>query len=132
MSTILPPKLYFKVFAALLALLALTWALAYIDLGAMNLGLAMAISVAKALVIVLFFMHVRYASRLIAIVACAGFFWLLILLGMTMTDYHSRGWLPTRRPDIRHFAGDRVVADAFPRPGAPSSGPPTAMPGAEH
>ncbi len=96
----LPTQFYIKICAALLALLALTWGLAYIDLGSWNLGIAMGVSIVKAVLIMLFFMHVRYSSRLIQLVACAGFFWLLILLSLAMSDYRSRGWIPTRRPDL--------------------------------
>ncbi len=97
---ILPTPFYLKIFGWLLALLALTWGLAYVDLGSWNLGIALAISIAKALLILLFFMHVKYSSRLVQLVACAGFFWLMILLFLAMSDYRSRGWVPTRRPDL--------------------------------
>jgi len=97
---ILPTSSYMKVCAALFALLALTWGLGYVDLGSWNLRIALSISIAKAVLIMLFFMHVRYSGRLVQLVACAGFFWLLILLGLAMSDYQSRGWVPTRRPDI--------------------------------
>ena len=97
---ILPTPFYLKIFGALLALLALTWGLGYVDLGEWNLPIALAISIAKAVLIMLFFMHVKYSSRLVQLVACAGFFWLLILLVMAMSDYRSRNWIPTHRPDL--------------------------------
>jgi cytochrome c oxidase subunit 4 len=52
------------------------------------------IACAKALLVVLFFMHVRWSTRLTWVVAGAGFFWLLILFSITMADYMSRGWVP--------------------------------------
>jgi len=51
------------------------------------------IAVAKATLVVLYFMHVRYSTRLIPVVVAAGVFWLLLLFGLTMGDYVSRGWL---------------------------------------
>jgi len=65
---------------------------AYMDLGELNLPLAMAISITKTALIILFFMHVRSENKLIGVVACAGFFWLAILLSFAMNDYISRHW----------------------------------------
>lgn len=78
--------------AALLGLLALTIAAAYINLGPLNTIAAMAISLAKGGLILLFFMHIRYSKPLMWIFAGAGFFWLGIMLVLAMTDYMSRGW----------------------------------------
>lgn len=88
---VIPPKTYLLVFAALLALLALTVGLAYIDLGFFNLIAALTIASVKALLVILYFMHVRYSSDLAKIFAAAGFLWLFLLLGLTLTDYISRG-----------------------------------------
>jgi cytochrome c oxidase subunit 4 len=52
-----------------------------------------AIAGTKALLVILFFMHVRWSTRLTWVVAGSGFFWLLILFGITMADYMSRGWV---------------------------------------
>jgi cytochrome c oxidase subunit 4 len=54
----------------------------------------LAIACTKALLVVLFFMHVRWSTRLTWVVAASGFFWLLIMFTITMSDYMSRGWLP--------------------------------------
>lgn len=78
--------------AALLAFLALTIGLAYIDLGPLNTGVAMAIALAKGVLIALFFMHLRYSKPLLWLFAGAGFFWLGIMLVLAMSDYMSRGW----------------------------------------
>ncbi|HEX7183877.1 MAG TPA: cytochrome C oxidase subunit IV family protein [Thermoanaerobaculia bacterium] len=86
-------KLYFAIFAALMVLTAATVAVAKIDLGALNDVVAMAIAVAKALLVLLFFMHVRYSTRLTALTAMGGFLWLAILIFLTMTDYLTRGVL---------------------------------------
>ena len=84
----------YLVFGALLALLALTIGAAYIDLGPWNFPLAMAIAAAKATLILLFFMHVKFSRTLTSVFATAGFLWLAILIALTMNDYLSRAWLP--------------------------------------
>jgi cytochrome c oxidase subunit 4 len=89
--TILPTKTYLVIFLLLMALLGFTVGVAFLDLGRYNLPAAMAIAVVKAVLIVMFFMHVKYASRLTWVFAAAGFFWLAIMLIFTMTDYMSRG-----------------------------------------
>src|SRR5215208_4112715 len=88
---IVPRTTYFGVFGALLVLTAVTVAAANFDFGPMNDVVAMTIAVTKMMLVLLFFMHVRYSSRLIWVVV-AMFFWLLILLLLTLTDYTSRDW----------------------------------------
>jgi cytochrome c oxidase subunit IV len=83
---------YFLTGAALLAFLALTVGLAYINLGPFNTGIAMAIALAKGVFIALFFMHLRYTKPLVWLFASAGFFWLGIMFVLAMSDYLSRGW----------------------------------------
>ena len=87
---VIPYKVYFSVFAALMVLLVLTVAIAEVDLGPLNLAGAMVIAVAKTVLIILFFMHVRYSSRITQIFAGAGFLWLVIMLTFTMSDYLTR------------------------------------------
>jgi cytochrome c oxidase subunit 4 len=89
----LPTSSYYAVYAALLALLALTVGAAYIDLGRFNFFISLAIAVAKALLIALIFMHVRYSEKLVWVFAAAGFFWLAILIALSLNDYFTRGWL---------------------------------------
>jgi len=87
-------KLYAAIFAALLLLTLSTMGMAFVDLGGdLNAVVAVAIAIVKALLVILFFMHVRYSSRLTWVFVGAGFFWLLILLTLTMTDPLTRGWL---------------------------------------
>ena len=87
-------KLYAAIFAALLLLTLSTTGMAFIDLGGdLNAVVAVAIAIVKTLLVILFFMHVRYSSRLTWVFVGAGFFWLLILLTLTMTDPLARGWL---------------------------------------
>jgi cytochrome c oxidase subunit 4 len=85
--------MYYAVFAALMVGTAATVAAAFVDMGAMNNVVLLAIAIAKATLVVLFFMHVRWGTRLTWVIAASGFFWLLILFGLTMQDYLTRGWV---------------------------------------
>jgi cytochrome c oxidase subunit IV len=89
---IVPRTTYFAVFGALLVFTALTVAAANFNFGPMNDVVAMTIAVTKMMLVLLFFMHVRYSSRLIWVIVASMFFWLLILLLLTQTDYSSRDW----------------------------------------
>jgi cytochrome c oxidase subunit 4 len=89
-------KFYATVFIALLVLTLSTTAVAFIDLGGeLNAVAALVIAIIKASLVILFFMHVRYCSRLTWVFVGAGFFWLLILLTLTLTDPLARNWLAT-------------------------------------
>jgi cytochrome c oxidase subunit 4 len=94
---VVPRKVYFAVFAALLVLTATTTAVSFLDLGPWNTVVALAIAFLKATLVVLFFMHVKYSPRLTQIVIAGGLFWLAILLALTLSDFLSRGWLPVYR-----------------------------------
>jgi cytochrome c oxidase subunit 4 len=94
-TAVTPLKVYFLIFALLLVLTAITVGVAFIDLERMNIVIALTVAVTKALLVVLFFMHVRHASRLTWLFASAGIFWLLILLVFTFGDYISRPWEST-------------------------------------
>jgi cytochrome c oxidase subunit 4 len=83
-------KVYFLVFGALMILTLATWLVAQVDLGWANDVVALAIAVTKALLVILFFMHVRYSTRMTVITALAGFFWLAILIFLTLNDYVTR------------------------------------------
>lgn len=89
-----PPVIaLFATFVALMLLLAATVGISEIDLGRWNFAASTAIAVAKATLIILIFMNIRYSPPLARLVACAGFFWLLILFGLAMGDYFTRpGW----------------------------------------
>lgn len=88
-----PIKLYLTIFAALMVGTVVTVIVAFFDFGFMNNVIMLGIACTKALLVLLFFMHVRWSSRLTWVVAGAGFFWLLILFTLTMSDYMSRGWI---------------------------------------
>jgi len=89
-----PKSMYVWVFLALIVGTGLTVAAAFVDMGALNNVVMLGIAITKATLVVLFFMHVRWSTRLTWVVAASGFFWLLILFGLTMMDYLSRGWVP--------------------------------------
>jgi len=90
---ILPTRVYYTIFAILLLCTFLTWRIAYFDLGPLNIVAALGIAVFKAVLVVLFFMHAKYSTRLTWVVALAGVFWLGMLLALTMGDYVTRGWV---------------------------------------
>ncbi len=90
---VLSIRTHLVVYFALLGLLVLTIAVAYVDLGPVGLAVAMAIAVTKAVIIMLYFMHVKFSSPLIWIFAGASFFWLFFLAILSFNDYLSRGWL---------------------------------------
>lgn len=89
---IVTPFQYGLVFLTLLVGTAITWGVAYLDLGILNPVVAVGIACAKATVVLLFFMHVKFQSRLIKMTVAAGFFTFLILITMTLSDYISRAW----------------------------------------
>lgn len=100
---VVPVRLYLLVLAALLVLTALTVAASFYDLGGgrlhyANAAVAITIAVAKATLVVLYFMHVRYSSRLTWVFVGAGVFWLLILIALTLSDVFTRQWIPTAPP----------------------------------
>ena len=88
-----PLKLYFGVFLALCVLTALTVWTAKHDYGALNTPIALSIAGVKAALVILFFMHAKYSSKLTQLFAFAGFFWLAILLVFTLQDFMTRDML---------------------------------------
>ena len=85
------PKLYIVVFLALMVFTVITVAVAYQDLGPLNDIVALTIATVKALLVVLFFMHVKYSTRLTALTAAGGLVFLGILIALTLNDYFARG-----------------------------------------
>ncbi|MEP7118160.1 MAG: cytochrome C oxidase subunit IV family protein [Acidobacteriota bacterium] len=86
-----PIKLYISVFAALMVLSGITVAAAFVNLGSLNPVVALAIAVLKATLVILFFMHVKYSSRLTKITVVLSFFFVAILFAETFMDYATRG-----------------------------------------
>jgi cytochrome c oxidase subunit 4 len=89
---IIPKRTYYVIYVILLVCTYLTWQVAYFDLRAWNTVAALAIAVFKASIVVLFFMHVKYSSRLTWVVVFGSIFWLGILLALTFNDYLTRAW----------------------------------------
>jgi cytochrome c oxidase subunit 4 len=89
---------YLIVFAALMILLVLTVVASfYVNLGGANILVALFIAIIKAALVVLYFMHVKYASRLTKVFVSAAFLWLAILFALTFSDYLTRRYLPMSR-----------------------------------
>ncbi len=95
---IVPVKVYVLVFLTLLVCTGLTAGIAFIDLGPFNALVAFVIAAFKTSLVILFFMHMKYSQKMTKVTVVAGFFFLLILLALSMTDYISRPWGGPRSP----------------------------------
>ena len=122
-----PKSLYYLIFGMLMALTAVTVAVAFINIGILNFPLALGIAITKASLVILFFMHAKYSSRLTKLVVGGAFFFLGILLTLTMTDYMSRGWHTSTRgtttAGTQLRVGPAPAAEAVPvgaEPGQPA------------
>ncbi len=91
---IVTKKQYTLIFGILMLLTLATTAIGMIDLGRLNVVVALVIATIKALLVVLFFMHIYWSSKLNKLVVVSGVVWLALLLWLTLTDIFSRGWLP--------------------------------------
>jgi cytochrome c oxidase subunit IV len=89
---IVGPKTYLLILGALMVLTATTTGAAYLDMGVFNPIIALAIACLKAVLVILFFMHIRYSSKVMMLTVGAGFFTFLVLITMTLSDYISRNW----------------------------------------
>jgi len=95
MAAVVPRRIYYRVYAALLGLALLTWGLSYVHLGdPLSAIVALTIAISKALLVVLFFMHVRYSSWLIWVFVGAVIAWMGHILILTMSDYLTRATVP--------------------------------------
>ena len=96
---IMPVRTYVLVWLALVIGTISTYLIAeYVDIGPGNIVVALIIAFTKMSLVVYFFMHVKYNDTLTRLFVAGGFFWLLILIVITMADYGSRGWLPIGSP----------------------------------
>ena len=86
-----PKSTYYAIFGALMVLTAVTVAVAFVPLGSFNFPVAIGIAITKATLVILFFMHAKCSSRLTKLFVGTAFFFLIILLGLSLTDYLSRG-----------------------------------------
>jgi cytochrome c oxidase subunit 4 len=89
---IVPKRTYYLIFAALMLLTYVTVQVSVFDLGRLNTVAALGIAVFKAVLVALFFMHVKNSPRLTKLAVIGGLYWLLILLGLTLSDYMTRSW----------------------------------------
>ncbi|MDP2054478.1 MAG: cytochrome C oxidase subunit IV family protein [Acidobacteriota bacterium] len=89
-----PVSLYVTIFGALMVLTAVTVGAAFVDLGQLNFSVAMLIAGFKATLVIWYFMHVKYASKLTKLTVATGLFFLVILLGLFMVDYGSKALTP--------------------------------------
>jgi cytochrome c oxidase subunit 4 len=89
---IVPVKVYYGVFGALMFFTWLTYSVAYVDLGGLNLIVALTIAIVKATLVILFFMHVKYSTTLTKAIVASGFFFFLIMVFFTMNDLLTRSW----------------------------------------
>jgi cytochrome c oxidase subunit 4 len=95
---VVPIHTYLTIFGLLMVFTAITVAVAFFDLGPANNVVMLGIAVFKATLVILYFMHVKYGTRLIPVVIGSGVFFLLVLFTITMSDYMSRGWLGAGTP----------------------------------
>jgi cytochrome c oxidase subunit IV len=101
---VVSPRLYLVVFASLMVLTFLTVAASRYDFGPGNIVVALGIAILKATLVVLFFMHVKYSSRLVQLMLAAAFLWLALLIAGALSDYVSRGRV-NRVPEYRSPTG---------------------------
>jgi cytochrome c oxidase subunit 4 len=87
---IVSPKIYVVILVALLVGTAATVAVAKVDLGPLNIVVALGIAITKAILVVMFFMHLKYSEKLTWVFAGAGVFWMVVLMGITFADYLTR------------------------------------------
>ena len=124
-----PRSVYYAIFAALMVLTAITVAVAFVPLGAMNFPVAIAIAVTKATLVVLFFMHVKYSSRLTKMIVGMAIFFLMTMFGLTLTDYLTRSWYSSPRGTAGAGtqititpSGGRLAPSSVPKPPATKTG----------
>ena len=89
---IVSPVIYIIIGGSLLVLTGITVGASYLELGIFNPIVAIAIACIKAVLVVLFFMHVKYSSKLTKLTVFCGLFTFMALIGMTLCDYFSRAW----------------------------------------
>ena len=121
-----PKNTYYLIFGTLMLMTAVTVAAAFVDIGILNFPVALAIAIFKATLVILFFMHVKYSSRLTKLVCGGAFFFLLILFALTMSDYLSRGWFVS--PGGTAGAGTQVTIGPPEPVEAPAQQEPAAAP----
>ena len=129
-----PTSTYYAIFGALMVFTVLTVGVAFIDLGRLNFPVAITIAITKATLVILFFMHAKWSSRLTKLVIGGAFFFLGILLTLTLTDYLSRGWHTSPRGTATAGTQLRIGAPPAeePEPIAGEGGQAPTTPAPEH
>ena len=122
-----PKSTYYTIFGALMVCTVLTVGAAFVNLGDLNFPIALSIAIFKATLVILFFMHVKYSSRMTKLIVGTAFFFLGILLTLTLTDYLSRGWFTA--PDGSTTAGAIISISGPPQPAPPVEPVPPEEPG---
>ena len=127
---VLPKSIYYTIFASLMVLTAATVAVAYVNLGSFNFPVAIGIAITKATLVVLFFMHVKYSSRMTKMVVAIAIFFLLVMLGLTMTDYMTRDWFSSPRGSTgagvsKTLEGGGTLSPSGTAPATPAPAAPT-------
>jgi cytochrome c oxidase subunit 4 len=92
-APITPVSTYVNIFVALLVLTGATYVVATFDFGVLNTPIALAVAILKASLVVIYFMGVRYNTPLTKVMVISGFFWLIIMFGLTLNDYLTRDWI---------------------------------------
>ena len=122
-----PKTTYYTIFGALMVCTALTVGAAFVNLGDLNFPVALTIAIFKATLVILFFMHVKYSSRMTKLIVGVAFFFLGIMLTLTLSDYLSRGWFTA--PGGSTAAGAISSLSGPPQPVPPVEPVPPAEPG---
>jgi cytochrome c oxidase subunit IV len=115
-----PKGMYYTVFMALMVLTVVTWAITYVDLGEFNLILALAVAVTKAMLVVVYFMHLKWAPKLLKVTIGSSIFFLLIMFTLTLSDYLSRGQMGL--PPFPTATATGTGSNATPPPVTPQPG----------
>jgi len=95
---IVPVRIYLTIILTLMVLTAITVGVAFVDLGFLNTVVAISIAVVKALLVVMFFMHLKYSARVLWLVAGAGLAWFVLMVALTLSDFRTRDWLGRPQP----------------------------------
>jgi cytochrome c oxidase subunit 4 len=127
MSHISPKSTYYTIFGALMVLTAATVGAAFTNLGHLNFPVAIGIALFKATLVILFFMHVKYSSKLTKLVVGGTIFFVLTLFGLTLTDYLSRGWMASPRGSTTAGTLPRIAEAELPAPTATALANPEAL-----
>lgn len=125
-----PIKVYVAIFGSLMVFTTITVVVAFINLGALNFPVAISIAIVKATLVILFFMHLKYSSQLTKLICGAAFFFLIVLFGLTMSDYLSRGWFTA--PDGTTGPGSQLTIGPPPPPAAEREAPAEGAAGPAH